>query len=67
MKLKEIIGKMDVLWSSNISDIDILDVEYDSRLVQKGTLFFAVKGEQDDGNLFIDEALSKRGCLYCCF
>jgi len=59
MKLKEIISKIESVWSSNIADIDIIDVEYDSRQVQKGMLFFAVKGEQDDGNLFIDEALNK--------
>jgi len=59
MKLKEILNKLDVVWSSNISDLDIIDVEYDSRLIKKGMLFFAVKGEQDDGNLFISEALDK--------
>jgi len=59
MKLKEIMGKLDVSSSVNIPDIEIRDVEYDSRQVQKGMLFFAVKGEQDDGNLFINESLDK--------
>jgi UDP-N-acetylmuramoyl-L-alanyl-D-glutamate--2,6-diaminopimelate ligase len=59
MKLNEIINRLDVSWSANISDIEIRDIEYDSRQVQKGMLFFAVKGGQDDGNLFINEALDK--------
>lgn len=59
MKLKEIMNKLEVVWSSNIHDVDISDVEYDSRQIKKGMLFFAVKGEQDDGNLFIEEALTK--------
>ena len=59
MKLKEIISKIESIWSSNITDADVVGVEYDSRLVHKGMLFFSVKGEQDDGNLFINEALDK--------
>jgi len=59
MKLKEVMNQIELVWSSNILDVDITGVEYDSRLVQKGMLFFAVKGEQDNGNLFIEEALDK--------
>ncbi len=59
MKLNEIVGKLKVFCSENISDIEIRDIEYDSRQVQKGMLFFAVKGEQDDGNTFIDESLDR--------
>lgn len=58
MKLKEILSKVNVLWSLNVTDTDISDVEYDSRVVKKGSLFFCIKGESDDGHLFVDEALS---------
>jgi UDP-N-acetylmuramoyl-tripeptide--D-alanyl-D-alanine ligase len=33
----------------------------DTRLVSEGSLFFALRGEQFDGNLFVEEAL-KKGC-----
>jgi UDP-N-acetylmuramoyl-L-alanyl-D-glutamate--2,6-diaminopimelate ligase len=63
MKLTEVLSKFKVIWSKNIDDsIQINDVEYDSRCIKKGNVFFAVKGEQDDGNLFIDEALDKGAC-----
>jgi UDP-N-acetylmuramoyl-L-alanyl-D-glutamate--2,6-diaminopimelate ligase len=60
MKLKEILSKIKVLDSCNLDEnIQISDIEYDSRLVKNGQLFFAIKGENDDGNLFIDEAVNK--------
>ena len=59
MKLKELIKGIDAIHSVNIADIDVKEIEYDSRLVKEGMLFFGVKGEQDDGNLFIEEALDK--------
>jgi UDP-N-acetylmuramoyl-L-alanyl-D-glutamate--2,6-diaminopimelate ligase len=63
MKLTEVLSKFKVTWSNNIDDkVQVADVEYDSRCVKKGSVFFAVKGDQDDGNLFIDEALDKGAC-----
>ncbi len=57
MNLLDIVSKIEQTWSSNISNIDVKDVEYDSRLVKKGSLFICVKGPQDDGHLFIEQAL----------
>jgi len=59
MKLTELLSNVNVLWSKNVGNVDVTDVEYDSRCVKKGNVFFAVKGENDDGNLFIEEALDK--------
>jgi UDP-N-acetylmuramoyl-L-alanyl-D-glutamate--2,6-diaminopimelate ligase len=36
----------------------IVGVEYDSRRVQPGTVFVAMKGETSDGNRFIDQAIA---------
>lgn len=58
MNLKEILSKINVLWSSNVTPLDVQDVEYDSRTVKKGAVFFCIKGETDDGHLFINEALN---------
>ena len=37
---------------------EISAIEYDSRRVQPGTLFVAMRGESSDGNRFIDQAIA---------
>ena len=45
---------------SHISDEESFsDITYDSRKVQEGTLFVAIKGFEADGHRFIESALSK--------
>ena len=41
---------------------EVLSLEYDSRRVEAGALFFAVEGEKTDGHLYVDEAV-RRGAL----
>ena len=63
MKLTDLLSKLKIVWSKNIYDrVQITDVEYDSRQIKKGNVFFAIKGLQDDGNLFIHEALNSGAC-----
>lgn len=45
---KEVVGSLDV---------DIQGVNIDSRLIEKGHIFFAVKGTQTDGHNYIDKAI----------
>lgn len=56
MKLSELlspwIGKIDI-------NLDIKGIESDSRRVQAGFLFCAVKGTLDEGQKYIDEAIEK--------
>lgn len=40
-------------------DLDVTDVAYDSRKVQPGTLFVAIRGLATDGHQFIDSARKK--------
>src|SRR3954469_17880308 len=40
-------------------DRDVEAVAYDSRRVQKNTLFVALRGEKNDGHRFIDQAVDK--------
>ena len=40
-------------------DVDVLDVTHDSRRVSPGSLFVAVRGSSDDGNAYVDQALSR--------
>lgn len=42
---------------SGDADVEVCGLFYDSRLVQEGGLFFALRGEQADGHLFIDRAI----------
>ena len=37
----------------------VVHVSFDSRMVQKGTLFFALTGEKVDGHSFLEEVASK--------
>ena len=39
--------------------IDINIIQFDSRLIQEGDLFIAVRGSQSDGHDFINEAINK--------
>lgn len=42
-----------------INDFGINKLRYNSNLAESGDVFFAVKGFKSDGNMFIEEALSK--------
>lgn len=41
------------------TDREIASLCYDSRRAQKNSLFFALKGQKSDGNLFIDSAVER--------
>jgi UDP-N-acetylmuramoyl-L-alanyl-D-glutamate--2,6-diaminopimelate ligase len=48
------------------TDIDISDVQIDSRKVQKGSLFVAVRGVAVDGHQFIDKAILQGAVAVVC-
>ena len=56
VKLSDILYKVSIRSIVGSTDIDIKDVQIDSRKITKGSLFIAVKGSADDGHLFIDKA-----------
>src|SRR6185369_5814329 len=55
MKFLQVLDGAEVL--SERGNPDITGLEYDSRRVQPGYLFVAMKGEATDGNRFIDKAI----------
>lgn len=59
MKFSRIIDMISPVKICNFSDVEVTDLAYDSREVCKGTLFFAIRGEQFDGHNFIQDAISK--------
>ena len=66
MKLSDIIKYVEVKEVAGNTDIDILDLQLDSRKVQKGSLFFAVKGTAADGHNFIPKALESGAAAVVC-
>jgi UDP-N-acetylmuramoyl-L-alanyl-D-glutamate--2,6-diaminopimelate ligase len=58
MKWNELISEVAAVAGSGDSDMDITGVEYDSRRVRSGAVFFAMKGGSTDGNRYVDKALA---------
>jgi UDP-N-acetylmuramoyl-L-alanyl-D-glutamate--2,6-diaminopimelate ligase len=59
MILKDALRVIPVAECTGNTDVTITGIAYDSRSVQKGDLFVAVKGEKTDGALYIAEAAAK--------
>ncbi|MBQ4366896.1 MAG: hypothetical protein II786_02280 [Muribaculaceae bacterium] len=66
MKLKELVGKLDVLEVKGNLECDICGVQIDSRQVSEGQLFIAVKGTAADGHAYIGKALEKGAVAVLC-
>ncbi len=56
-KIKNILSNINFIKGKVADDMQIAQIRYDSRLVQDGDLFVALKGVQADGHLFIDKAI----------
>lgn len=67
MKLSEILKRAGVVASQGDMQCEISGVNMDSRLVQPGNLFVAVKGTQADGHAYIDKAIERgaKAVLMC--
>jgi UDP-N-acetylmuramoyl-L-alanyl-D-glutamate--2,6-diaminopimelate ligase len=59
MKLEKIIEGLNPLFLRGTSGAEITGICHDSRHYQEGELFVAIRGNQFDGHLFIDEACRK--------
>ncbi|MBR4392327.1 MAG: UDP-N-acetylmuramoyl-L-alanyl-D-glutamate--2,6-diaminopimelate ligase [Bacteroidales bacterium] len=66
MKLKEILVNCNLLEIHGDRDLDITMLSFDSRTVEPGTLFFAVRGTQADGHAYIDGAVAKGAAAVVC-
>lgn len=68
MKLKELLKGVEILSASSDADMemDIKGIAYDSRKVEPGWLFVAIKGYETDGHLYIGQAMERGAAAVIC-
>ena len=59
MKLSDLIHDLDGAILTGDGNLEIENIEYDSRMIRPGSLFFAIKGFTIDGYDFVGEAISR--------
>lgn len=64
IRINEIVKAIGGEYEGALGDIVFNNVSIDTRTIKKGDVFFAIKGDNFDGNNYIDEAFSK-GALVC--
>ncbi|MEG1546308.1 MAG: Mur ligase domain-containing protein, partial [Bacteroides sp.] len=66
MELKELIKSLSIKQTLGNSVQEITGVNMDSRLIEPGHLFVAVRGTQADGHAYIDKAIEKGATAIVC-
>ena len=66
MKLNEILSKVPPLDIRGNAEVEITGVNIDSRRIEKGHLFVAIKGTQVDGHSFIQKAIDLGAAAILC-
>jgi len=66
MKLDQVIKNIQVINQIGHSDIELTGINSDSRKIEPGHLFVAVKGTQADGHSFISVAIEKGAIAVIC-
>lgn len=66
MKLKSILAGLENLKAKGEIELDIPNIENDSRKVQPGDMFIAIKGFKNDGTEYIKDAIGKWSKSYTC-
>jgi len=64
--LKDILYKVSLKSVAGVTDLEIVSIQFDSRKVEKGSLFVATKGTQSDGHAFIDKAIASGAVAILC-
>lgn len=66
MQLSEILNGVGVLSMTGADDVEVTGVNIDSRRIDKGHLFVAMKGTQVDGHRFIPKAIEQGAVAVLC-
>ena len=59
VRLAKLLRGADTRGTATNTDVEILEIAYDSRRVKPGTLFAAILGEKTDGNNFASDAVAR--------
>jgi len=65
-RLPDILSNTQILQIEGNTDISISSISFDSRRIEKGSLFIAIKGTQADGHDFITLAIEKGASAVVC-
>lgn len=65
-KLSEILASVKIEQKINSEDIEIKDIQFDSRKVTQGSVFVATRGTQLDGHDFIDKSIENGAKVIVC-
>ena len=65
-KLTNILNGVEIIKTLGSTDIDINSLQFDSRKVNNGDVFIAIKGTQVDGHLYIDKAIQSGSKVVIC-
>ena len=57
MNLQELLYKVSIITVVGTTDVEVVDIAFDSRKVKKDFLFVAVKGTQSDGHTYISQTI----------
>ncbi len=66
MKLSELLKSVKVLQVAGPAEVEVTGVNIDSRKIEKGHLFVAIKGTQTDGHQFITKAVTQGAVAILC-
>ena len=66
MKLSELLKSVSILQIAGSTETEIIGVNIDSRKIEKGHLFVAIKGTQTDGHKFIAKAIELGATAILC-
>ena len=59
MLLRDLLVKVSILKLIGSTDIKISDLQFDSRLVKNDDIFFAIKGNKNDGHNYLNDVIKK--------
>lgn len=66
MNIKDVLNIPDILQFSVKKNMEISGIQYDSRKVMPGNIFFAIRGYETDGHRYIEQAISNGAvCVVC--
>lgn len=65
-KLKDLLVESELVALEGNPNIEVASLAFDSRKVEKGTAFFALRGTHADGHLFISKAIESGASVIVC-